>query len=142
MVMTSTKLPLLMTAMVIVVVGGISVAPLVPEVFAAKNLNSSKSNIYTVQVPQDGKESCVNQAEGQGDKAAVGNTEQTAQASDGSESTADFSIDQSKSGDSTQGDTDITVNADQATDCSFEQNQTVDDLTAVGPTSGTIDTTE
>jgi hypothetical protein len=38
----AARLAVLMTAMVIVV--GISVAPLTPEVFAATNLNSSKSN--------------------------------------------------------------------------------------------------
>jgi hypothetical protein len=128
-----------MTAIMVVV--GISVAPLTPEVFAAVNLNSSKSNIYGVVVPQDGKEACINQAESQGDKAAVANNEQTAQAADASESAADFNVDQSRSGDFTQGDTETTVDADQSTDCSFEQNQTTD-VDTEGPNSGTIETTE
>jgi len=138
--MIATKMAVLMTAMVIA--ASISIAPLIiPQVFAAVNLNSSKSNIYAIIVPQETEVACISQAEGQGDKAAVANTEQTAQAADESESAADFGTDQSREGDSTQGDTDITVDAEQTNDCPVTQEQTVD-ATAEGPNSGTVETTE
>jgi hypothetical protein len=138
--MIATKLAVFMTAMVIAV--GISVAPLIiPEVFAATNLNSSKSNIYAIIVPQEGEVSCINQAEGQGDKAALANTDQTAQAGEEGDPIPDIGVDQSKEGEFTQGDPEITVNAEQSNECGQELSQTVD-LAAEGPVSGTIETTE
>jgi hypothetical protein len=138
--MIATRVAVLMTAVVIAV--GISVAALTPEVFAAVNLNSSKSNIYAIIVPQEGEVSCINQAEGQGDKAALGNTDQTAQAGEEGDPIPDIGVDQSKEGEFTQGDTEITVNAEQSNECGQVLEQTVGDIAAEGPVSGTVETTE
>jgi hypothetical protein len=141
MILTKKGMVVLMAATMIAVVS-IGIAPLItPEAFAVKNLNSSKSNIYAIVVPQETEQSCINQADGQGDKTAVGNSEQAAQAADGSESAANLGVDQSKEGESTEGDTDITANADQTNDCSSTQEQTVN-IAAEGPVSGTVETTE
>jgi hypothetical protein len=140
LMIATTKLAVLMTAMVIAV--GISVAPLIiPEAFAGTKLNSSKSNVNAIVVPQEGQVSCINQAEGQGDKAALANTEQTAQSGEEGDPVPDIGVDQSKEGEFTQDDPEITVNAEQSNECGQVLEQTVDVVSEV-TFSGTVETTE
>lgn len=126
-----------MTAMIIMVVG-VSIAAL--PTAEAGPINTSRSNIKSLVVQQEGEVTCINQVDGQGDKKAIANPDQT-QATGQGDAQATFNPDPSRSGDFTQGDTEITVDADQSTDRSFEQNQTID-LDAEGPNSCTIETTE
>jgi len=121
----TTKTALLVTAVMIIGVVGISVAaaPLIAE---AGPINTSRSNIKAMVVQPEQEQTCINQVDGQGDKQALANPDQT-QAPDQGDAQATLNADQSRSGDFTQGDPEITVNADASNECSQELNVTVED---------------
>jgi hypothetical protein len=121
--MISQKIAVLMAVMLIGVVG-VSVAA-IPAAEAAP-INTSRSNIRALSAQQEGQQTCINQVDGQGDKQAIANPDQT-QAPDQGEAQATFNADQSRSGDFTQGDPTITVDSDPSNNCSQEQNLTVVD---------------
>jgi len=120
----TTKTTVLMTAMIIGVVGiSVAAAPLVAE---AGPITTSRSNLKSMVVQPEQEQTCINQVDGQGDKQATTNPDQT-QAPNQGDAQATLNADQSRSGDFTQGDPEITVNADASNECSQELNVTVED---------------
>ncbi len=77
---------------------------------------------------QEGEQTCINQVSGEGDNAAVTNSDQTAQVGEEGNAITELGIDQSEStgGDSTEGDRDITVNVEANNECSLVQEQTAE----------------
>jgi hypothetical protein len=122
MVTTKKELAVLMAATMIAV--GLSIAPFIGA--EAGPISTSRSNIKALTAQQEGEQTCINQVDGQGDKQAIANPDQT-QASDQGDAQATFNAYQSRSGDFTQGDTDITVNSDPSNNCSQELNLTAVD---------------
>jgi hypothetical protein len=122
--MISTRLAVLATAMIIGVVG-ISVAA-APQAAEAGPITTSRSNLKSMVVQPEQEQTCINQVDGQGDKQALANPDQT-QAPNQGDAQATLNADQSRSGDFTQGDPEITVNADASNECSQELNVTVED---------------
>jgi hypothetical protein len=120
----TTRLTVLVTAMVVAV--GISVVPLLLEAEAGP-INTSRSNLKALAVQPEQRQSCLNQVDGQGDKQAITNPDQTQAPDQESDAQATLNADQSRSGDFTQGDPEITVDSDPSNDCSQEQNVTVED---------------
>lgn len=111
-------------AVMLIGVVGVSVAA-IPAAEAGP-INTSRSNIRALSTQQEGQQTCINQVDGQGDKQAIANPDQT-QAPNQGDAQATFNADQSRSGDFTQGDPTITVNSDPSNNCSQELNLTVVD---------------
>jgi hypothetical protein len=103
---------------------GISIAPFLGA--EAGPINTSRSNLKAMTAQQEGEVTCINQVDGQGDKQAITNPDQT-QAPNQGEVQATFNADQSRSGDFTQGDPEITVDSDPSNNCSQELNLTLED---------------
>jgi hypothetical protein len=121
--MIATKTAVLMTAMIIGVVGISVTASPAAE---AGPIVTSRSNLKPMVVQPEQEQSCINQVDGQGDKQATTNPDQT-QAPDQGNAQATLNAEQSREGDFTQGDPEITVNADASNECSQELNITLED---------------
>jgi hypothetical protein len=119
----TTKVAVLTTAMVIVV--SISVAVL--QTAEAAPINKTRSNLKSLVVQPEQEQTCLNQVDGQGDKQATTNPDQTQAPDQESDAQATFNADQSRSGDFTQGNPEITVDSDPSNECSQEQNVTLED---------------
>jgi hypothetical protein len=119
------KLAVLMTAMIIGGVVGISVAT--APLAEANTVNTTRSNIKSLNmVQQDGDVACTNQAQGQGGQQAIPNTEQNAVTGEGDpvpdiDYRLGVAAEATSEGDPVPGVPD-TFNAEQSNDCSLEQN--------------------
>ena len=123
MILTKKGMAVLMAATVIA--AGISVAPFLGA--EAAPINTSRSNIKPMTIQQEGEQTCINQVDGQGDKQAIANPDQTQAPVQGGDAQATLNADQSKSGEFTQGDTNIAVESDPSNNCSQELNASLED---------------
>jgi len=108
----------------IMIAVGVSIVPF--HGAEADLIKTSRSNLKGITAQQEGEVTCISQVDGQGDKQAITNPDQT-QAPNQGDAQSTFNADQSRSGDFTQGDPEITVDSDPSNECSQELNLTVVD---------------
>jgi hypothetical protein len=125
----TTKMAALMAATILA--AGFSVAPFFLGAEATA-VNTTRSNIKSAAIgQQEGDQSCINQAQGQGGQQAVPNPEQNT-ISERGDPVPDIDVKMgrnpggSAAGAGISSDGDPTVNAEQSNECSIAMEQTVE----------------